>query len=93
MEDFARLEGRATEERPPWGYARQVSGRLEMADASLDIQTGGGEVLAEASTFPPTAVATETWPPNIARATRLLHQTGGHSSPIPPCHLIEACKP
>ncbi len=35
-----------------------------------------GEVLAEAARFPPTAVATESWPPNIARATSLLHPRG-----------------
>jgi len=42
----------------------------------LDIQTGGGEVLSEAPTFPPTAVATESWQPNVVRATRLLHPRG-----------------
>jgi hypothetical protein len=35
--------------------------------------TGGGEVLSEADTFPRTAVATESWPPNVTKATRLLH--------------------
>lgn len=74
--DFSWLEGRATEERPPWGYARQLSDRLSEASSSLDIQTGGGEVLAEAKIFPPTAVATESWPPNVARATELLHPRG-----------------
>ena len=57
--DFSWLDGRATEERPSWGYARQLHDRLERASAWLDIQTGGGEVLAEATTFPATAVATE----------------------------------
>lgn len=49
-----------------------------MASAGLDIQTGGGEVLAGAGaeTFPPTLVATEGWPPNLARATALLHPLG-----------------
>ncbi|WP_027004863.1 class I SAM-dependent methyltransferase [Conexibacter woesei] len=74
--DFGWLDGRATEERPPWGYARQLAGRLARASASLDLQTGGGEVLAEAARFPPTAVATESWPPNVARATELLHPRG-----------------
>ncbi|PRY00601.1 methyltransferase domain-containing protein [Allonocardiopsis opalescens] len=74
--DFSWLEGRATEERPPWGYARRLAHRLSLASASLDIQTGGGEVLAEASAFPPVGVATESWPPNAARATRLLHPRG-----------------
>lgn len=74
--DFGWLEGRATEERPPWGYARLLGERLGEASASLDIQTGGGEVLAEAPVFPPVAVATESWPPNVARATSLLHPRG-----------------
>lgn len=74
--DFSWLDGRATEERPPWGYARMLADHLRRASASLDVQTGGGEVLAEADTFPPTAVATESWPPNVAKATRLLHPRG-----------------
>ncbi|MGY2081308.1 methyltransferase domain-containing protein [Modestobacter sp. SYSU DS0657] len=74
--DFSWLDGRATEERPVWGYARRLADRLSTASASLDVQTGGGEVLAEATTFPPTAVATESWPPNVAHATRLLHPRG-----------------
>ncbi|WP_198410781.1 class I SAM-dependent methyltransferase [Microbacterium halophytorum] len=74
--DFSWLDGRATEERPPWGYARQLSQRLGRAHASLDIQTGGGEVLAEAEAFPRTAVATESWPPNVAKAAQKLHPRG-----------------
>lgn len=74
--DFSWLSERATEERPPWGYARRLAERLSTATASLDIQTGGGEVLAQAATFPRLAVATESWPPNVVRATRLLHPLG-----------------
>ncbi len=74
--DFSWLDGRATEQRPSWGYQRLMSARLTTARAALDIQTGGGEVLAEAETFPPAMVATESWPPNIAKATALLHPRG-----------------
>lgn len=74
--DFSWLAGRATEQRPSWGYQRQMSARLQTATAALDIQTGGGEVLAEAEKFPPTMAATESWPPNIAKATGLLHPRG-----------------
>ncbi|PQM47489.1 hypothetical protein C1Y40_02327 [Mycobacterium talmoniae] len=42
----------------------------------MDLQTGGGEVLAGAQPFPPTMAATESWPPNAARATELLHPRG-----------------
>lgn len=74
--DFSWLDGHATEERPPWGYARQLADRLRTASASLDLQTGGGEVLAQAERYPPVAVATESWPPNVQRATQLLHPRG-----------------
>ena len=74
--DFSWLDGRATEERPSWGYQRAMGERWARASAALDIQTGGGEVLAAAPVVPPVAVATESWPPNIARATRLLHPRG-----------------
>ncbi|MBF6350972.1 MULTISPECIES: class I SAM-dependent methyltransferase [Nocardia] len=74
--DFSWLDGRATEARPSWGYQRLMSARLETATAALDIQTGGGEVLAGAAIFPPTMVATESWPPNVAKATALLHPRG-----------------
>ncbi|MBC7302601.1 MAG: class I SAM-dependent methyltransferase [Nocardia sp.] len=74
--DFSWLDGRAGEARPSWGYQRLMSGRLATATAALDIQTGGGEVLAEAEVFPQTMVATESWPPNVAKATALLHPRG-----------------
>ncbi|WP_436770805.1 methyltransferase domain-containing protein [Yinghuangia sp. YIM S09857] len=74
--DFSWLDGRATEERPSWGYQRSMGERLAAATAALDIQTGGGEVLAGVPTLPPLTVATESWPPNIAAATRLLHPLG-----------------
>ena len=44
--DFSWFEGRATEERPPWGYARLMGVHMAGAEAALDIETGGGEVLA-----------------------------------------------
>jgi SAM-dependent methyltransferase len=76
--DFSWLDGRATEERPSWGYQRILAGKLAGATAALDIQTGGGEVLAGAGAenFPPTLVATEGWPPNVAKATALLRPLG-----------------
>ncbi|MFI0737299.1 class I SAM-dependent methyltransferase [Streptomyces sp. NPDC021100] len=74
--DFSWLDGRATEERPSWGYQKLMARRLAGASAALDVQTGGGEVLAGASVLPPTMVATESWPPNVAKATALLHPRG-----------------
>ncbi|WP_329129921.1 class I SAM-dependent methyltransferase [Streptomyces sp. NBC_01476] len=74
--DFSWLEGRATEQRPSWGYQRLMAERLAAVGAALDIQTGGGEVLAGAPKLPPVMAATESWPPNIAKATALLHPRG-----------------
>ncbi|MEV0111629.1 methyltransferase domain-containing protein [Streptomyces sp. NPDC050844] len=74
--DFSWFEGRATEERPSWGYAQAMAERLRHASASLGLDTGGGEVLASAPVLPPLAVATEGWPPNVAKATALLHPRG-----------------
>ena len=74
--DFSWLDGRATEERPSWGYQRIMSERLAVAGAALDVQTGGGEVLAGAPVLPSVMAATESWPPNVAVATRLLRPRG-----------------
>jgi SAM-dependent methyltransferase len=74
--DFSWLDGRATEERPSWGYQRLMSQRLSSVSAACDVDTGGGEVLAGAASFPPTMVATESWPPNAALATKRLHPRG-----------------
>jgi SAM-dependent methyltransferase len=74
--DFSWLEGRATEERPSWGYARMLVSRVAGAASVLDIQTGGGEVFAEVLTQiddrPRHLAATESWSPNVAIARRNL---------------------
>jgi len=74
--DFSWLDGRATEERPPWGYQRLMGERMAAATVALDLQTGGGEVLAGVPRLAPTTVATESWPPNVARARRNLGPRG-----------------
>jgi SAM-dependent methyltransferase len=76
--DFSWFEGRATEERPPWGYARLVGERMARAHAALDIETGGGEVLATVARPPTLLVATEGWWPNIAVARAGLRPLGAH---------------
>ncbi len=74
--DFSWFDGRATEERPPWGYSGLLRDRLSRAHAVLDIQTGGGEVLAGAlsggTRVPDPLAATESWPPNAVLARRAL---------------------
>jgi SAM-dependent methyltransferase len=82
---FAWLDGRATEERPPWGYARVVARRMAGAAAALDLQTGGGEVLSEIPQRPTLLVATESWTPNLAIARRQLPivVAAGNAGPLP----------
>jgi SAM-dependent methyltransferase len=75
--DFSWFQGRATEQRPSWGYARLMGERMAAAGRALDLQTGGGEVLAGIPKPPPVLVATEGWPPNAVLARRRLSPIGG----------------
>ena len=54
---------------------------MAAARAALDIQTGGGEVLAaavrRAPQPPPVLAATESWPPNLVIAAASLRPLGG----------------
>ena len=74
--DFSWFEGRATEQRPSWGYAGLMARRMATASRALDVQTGGGEVLATIGVPPPLLVATEGWAPNVAVARRRLAPIG-----------------
>jgi SAM-dependent methyltransferase len=74
--DFSWLDGRATEERPSWGYARLMGERMARAQLALDLQTGGGEVLAGVPRLAPVTVATEGWRPNLERAAATLGARG-----------------
>ncbi|WP_265446580.1 methyltransferase domain-containing protein [Flexivirga meconopsidis] len=73
---FDWLTGRATEERPPWGYAGLLADALAGADSALDLQTGGGEVVGEAPLLPRRMAVTEGWPPNLERARKALAPRG-----------------
>jgi SAM-dependent methyltransferase len=77
--DFSWFEGRATEQRPSWGYADQVADRLTRATGALDVQTGGGEVFAYAvgASTGKRLMATEAWPPNVPIAANTLAPFGG----------------
>lgn len=87
---FGWLDGRATEERPAWGFAGLLAARLAAAQVALDIDTGGGEVVAEAPILPARMCVTETWAPNAERARDLLgsrdvevYQADGDNLPFP----------
>lgn len=85
--DFSWFSERATEERPSWGYARLLDTRMAALAgvpqaAALDLQTGGGEVLATIPAGPPRLVATESWPPNSEIARRNLARLGAQVVPV-----------
>ncbi|WP_166973341.1 class I SAM-dependent methyltransferase [Brevibacterium atlanticum] len=73
---FDWLDWRATEERPPWGYATLLARRLSTATAALDIDTGGGEVIDEAPVLPARMAVTESYAPNVAIARHRLGPRG-----------------
>jgi SAM-dependent methyltransferase len=76
--DFSWLDGRATEARPSWGYRGLVARRLATVAAALDLETGGGELLAHMGALPRLMVATEAWPPNVIVAKNRLRLLGAH---------------
>jgi SAM-dependent methyltransferase len=73
---FDWLHGRATEERPPWGYSGLLAARLGRAASALDIDTGGGEIIAGAPRLPARMVVTEGWRPNVELARDRLAPRG-----------------
>jgi len=79
--DFSWFAGRATEERPGWGYVRLCGERLGQVSSALDVDTGGGEVFAEAlglaAHVPGVVRATEGWAPNHELASAALAPFGG----------------
>jgi SAM-dependent methyltransferase len=75
--DFSWFQGRATEQRPFWGYSQLLGERMGAAECALDLQTGGGEVLAAIPKPPPRLIATEGWAPNAALARQRLAPIGG----------------
>lgn len=89
--DFSWLEGRATEERPPWRYSRLLAEALGDVDSAVDLDTGGGEIIAQVPRLPVQMSVTEAWPANAARARELLGPRGvqvlqteaGSSVPLP----------
>ncbi|HET8850964.1 MAG TPA: hypothetical protein VFN02_00410 [Ktedonobacteraceae bacterium] len=73
--DFSWLEGRRVEEADSetvWDYEERARKRMQSAASLLDLGTGGGERLSRLGPFPPLAVATEAYGPNVSIATRQL---------------------
>jgi hypothetical protein len=67
--DLSWLDGRIESTPTPWDYAAIARALVGRAHRLLDVDTGGGEFLAELAPLPDKSVAVESRPPNapIAR--------------------------
>src|SRR5262245_1946927 len=76
--EFAWLDGRAVGSEPSWSYPHLARPLLRHATSLLDLDTGGGELLAELAPLPPHTVAVEGWMPNVPVARDRLAPYGVH---------------
>jgi SAM-dependent methyltransferase len=74
--DFSWLAGRKVYTGLPWNYRDIVIAHMQDSEAMLDMDTGGGEFLAELPFRSPLTCATENYPPNIPIARARLGQQG-----------------
>lgn len=63
--EFAWLDGRAVGSEPSWSYLDLARPLVRRAGSLLDLDTGGGELLAELAPLPGHTVAVESWTPNV----------------------------
>jgi SAM-dependent methyltransferase len=73
---FSWLEGRTQSAEPPWDYRGRAAELVHQVDALLDVDTGGGELLAGLAPLPRRAVAVESWGPNLEMARSRLSRFG-----------------
>ena len=74
--DFSRLTGRVECAPLPWDYRERATELVREAQALLDVDTGGGELLAALAPLPRRSVAVESWGPNLQVARRRLTPLG-----------------
>lgn len=75
--DFSWLTDRTDFDELPWDYASLARDALPNTTRLLDIDTGGGDILASLAPLP-TTIATEPHPPNVPIATARLAPLGVH---------------
>ncbi|RZU50122.1 hypothetical protein EV385_1887 [Krasilnikovia cinnamomea] len=63
--EFAWLDGRAIGAEPSWSFPDLARPLVRRARSLLDLDTGGGELLADLAPLPAHTVAVEGWPPNV----------------------------
>lgn len=74
--DFAWLQGRTTGPNPSWSYPALAGDLVQSSTSLLDIDTGGGELLASLAPLPSRTRAVEGWAPNLTVAQERLRPLG-----------------
>lgn len=74
--DFNYIAGREDEAPLRWSYVSEALLRVRKSRALLDMDTGGGEMLARFVPFPARTYATEGYAPNVAVARERLEPLG-----------------
>ncbi|WP_229071494.1 class I SAM-dependent methyltransferase [Actinoplanes sp. DH11] len=74
--EFAWLDGLAMESEPSWSYPGLARPLVRRSASVLDLDTGGGELLAELAPLPPHTMAVESWARNTPAARERLGPFG-----------------
>jgi SAM-dependent methyltransferase len=74
--DFSHIKGRYEEEPVPWDYRGIVKSLMHPGTFLLDMGTGGGEFIISLSPQAGRTYATESYPPNIELASKILSERG-----------------
>jgi SAM-dependent methyltransferase len=74
--EFAWLSGHTVGSELTWSYPDIARSLLHSAGSLLDLDTGGGELLADLAPLPPHTVAVESWTPNVPVARDRLTPLG-----------------
>ncbi len=82
--DFEWLAGRAVGSDPTWSYPQLARDLLGRSTRALDVDTGGGELLASLAPLPLHTRSTESWPPNLSVARDRLGPLGVGVLAAPP---------
>ena len=86
--DFSWLDGRASGSEPTWSYPELARRLLSGSQRVLDVDTGGGELLASLTPPPGRTWATEGWRPNVQVARRRLEPLGVTVVPTIDAHRL-----
>lgn len=80
--DFSHIKGRYEEQPVPWDYRNIVKSLMHPGTMMLDMGTGGGEFLISLAPQAGRTYATESYPPNIELASKVLPQRGIELRPV-----------